>query len=462
MKKEHHTIMYKPSCDCNLNCKYCYDKPMRDRYHGIVASKEILEHTAKLMSNYAHNIQWYFHGGEPTLLGHDYYYDAQNVFSQYHDTVFDQALQSNGILPMADRRWIDTMKDCGIGMGFSFDLYGQSTRLGKEVDITGKYEEMLEDFRDSGARDCVETVSVITSKTINKLIDTYEHFKQRFGGEYVMSLLLVFEIDESHPTGLGISEDEYVKYYPEYLHHVFTDTSHNAIIDRYINSYLTKMLGFDETSQCGFIECRRKWLAVNPDGTVTHCDREPGSYYRLGNILDYESIDDIYNSPLYAQFEADCEERLTNFCRKCTFYHICNGGCHSNHGAVNNTRVNLVNKRECYTLQQNILSMYDELQKIEDINTVNSKLSALLKDHYILLPVEIYQYLSANNLGYSKYLDINSIRNTPDKFITSINYRLFKLFNDSATESPDTRIKDVFKSNKDYIEKLVRGETDEI
>lgn len=458
MRKPMHTIMFKPTCECNLNCKYCYDRPMRERYKHTRASKEILEHTVKLLSNYADTVQWYWHGGEPTLMGHDYYYDAQDVFSKNYTTTFIQALQSNGINPLKDRRWIKTCKDCGIGMGFSFDLYGQTVRLGKDVNIISNFEEMLEDFKDSGARSCIESVTVITNKTIDKLIDTYEHFKSRFGGDYIFSMLLIFEIDENNVSGLGISQEDYIKYYPKYLNHVLHDISNNALVDRYINTYINVLLGYPETSMCGFIECRRKWLSVNPDGTVTHCDREPGSYYNLGNILDYSSIEEIYESDMYKQFEADCEERLNNYCKKCDFYQYCNGGCHSNHGSVNNTRVNKVNPRECYTLQQNLMSVYNMLQTIHKYLEYNAKLKNLLNSRKAVLPWEIYEFLKAKGIDYSYEIDIDSFRDKPSEFINSIQFNLFKIFNSEKDISPKTeRLNKIYNDNFEYIQNLKEG-----
>lgn len=429
MRKHNHTIMFKPSCDCNLNCKYCYDRPMRERFKGQRASREILEHTAKLMSEYAENVQWYWHGGEPTLLGKDFYYEAQDVFAENYTSNFKQALQTNGILPMKDRGWIDTVKDCGIGMGFSFDLYGQSERLGNSTNIVEEYENMLEEFKNRGARKNVESVTVITNKTISKMVGTYEHFKARFGKDYVMSLLLVFEIDEDNPSGLGITEEDYIKYYPKYLNHLLHDTSEDALIDRYVYTYLVRLVGEDKTSACGFIECRRKWLAVHPDGTVTHCDREPGVYYDLGNIMDYNSIEEIYESEAYKRFEDDCEERLNNYCRKCNFYDICNGGCHSNHGSVNGTRVNKVNKRECYTVQQNIISVYDMLQNMKNRKDYNQALLNLLRGERIILPIEISQYLETKGYTYDSYINVADYREDTSLFTEHIAYKLFRLFN---------------------------------
>lgn len=459
MRKSSHTVMFKPSCDCNLNCKYCYDRPMRERFKGQKASREILEHTAKLMSEYAENVQWYWHGGEPTLLGKDYFYDAQEVFADNYNSNFKQALQTNGIIAMKDREWIDVAKDCGIGVGFSFDLYGQSERLGKDVDIIEQYENMLDDFRDKGARRNTEAVTVITNKTISRLIDTYEHFKSRFGKEYAMSLLLVFETDENNPSGLGISEEDYIKYYPEYLNHVLRDTSENAIIDRYIYTYLVRLIGDESTSSCGFIECRRKWLAVNPDGSVMHCDREPGIYYNLGNIMDYNSIDDIYNSEMYLKFEADCEERLDNYCRKCDFYYICNGGCHSNHGSVNGTRVNKVNKRECYTVQQNSISVYDMLQSITERKGYNDALLKTIRHTRLMLPVEIHSYLATKGYEYNYQINVSKYRDTPSEFTHQLPFVLFKLFNiNRPTDEINLTkcLQQMFELHKDEIDSLFK------
>lgn len=453
MKKTSHTVMFKPTCDCNLNCKYCYDKPMRERFAGIKSDTKILRHTVKLLNNYSTEVQWYWHGGEPTLMGHDYYYNAQEIFAENHDTLFLQALQTNGILPLTDDNWIQTALDCSIGMGFSFDLYGQSSRLNSEVDITDKFEDMLEKFKDSGARDCIETVTVITNKTIGSLIETYEHFKTRFGAEYIMSLLLVFEIDESNPSGLGITEEDYIKHYPEYLNHLLNDCSPNALVDRYIYSYLMRLIGRPETTLCGFIDCREKWLAVNPDGSVMHCDREPGTHYGLGNIMDYDSIEDIYSSDAYTLFKDDCQERIDNYCKKCNFYGLCVGGCPANHGSVNKTKVNKVNPRECYTIQHNIISVYSILQDIRVGGIYNRKLVEMLSEYRVNLPQEIHLYLESKGLHYDYVVNTDMCHELPETFTEQLGYKVFKIFN---TGTP-TSIEEIYDKNRKILGEILHA-----
>lgn len=57
MRVDRITVIFKATCDCNLNCQYCYDRASREKFRGTHVTPEIVDHTAKLLSEYAENVE---------------------------------------------------------------------------------------------------------------------------------------------------------------------------------------------------------------------------------------------------------------------------------------------------------------------------------------------------------------------------------------------------------------------
>ncbi|MBP3910627.1 MAG: 4Fe-4S cluster-binding domain-containing protein, partial [Niameybacter sp.] len=77
MKTKQLNILVKPTNDCNMNCTYCFDRKMREKLRGTRMSKSDVEHIVNLSADYAENVEFIWHGGEPTLMGKEFYEDVR-------------------------------------------------------------------------------------------------------------------------------------------------------------------------------------------------------------------------------------------------------------------------------------------------------------------------------------------------------------------------------------------------
>ncbi len=119
------TLLIKPSgSDCNMDCKYCFYK---DRAPEVGQGKqrmsnEVLE---KLIKDYLQlgfpvaNFSW--QGGEPTLMGLDFYKRLVELQKQYGTggQKVSNALQTNAIL--LDEKWCQFLHDYKFLVGISID-----------------------------------------------------------------------------------------------------------------------------------------------------------------------------------------------------------------------------------------------------------------------------------------------------------------------------------------------------
>ena len=118
-------IMLKPAGSlCNLGCAYCYYLDKADIYGGREPrmSLEMLETVIReyIAANDVPEVTFNWHGGEPLVLGLDFYRKAMELERKYADgkTVFN-TLQTNGTLLTPE--WADFLRENRFLVGISID-----------------------------------------------------------------------------------------------------------------------------------------------------------------------------------------------------------------------------------------------------------------------------------------------------------------------------------------------------
>ena len=104
-------IMLKPAGSlCNLDCHYCYYLDKSEIYGGKEPrmSEEMLENVIReyIKANEVPDVQFNWHGGEPLVLGPDFYKKAIELERKYADGKnILNTLQTNGTL--ITQEWAD-------------------------------------------------------------------------------------------------------------------------------------------------------------------------------------------------------------------------------------------------------------------------------------------------------------------------------------------------------------------
>ena len=119
------STMLKPAGSaCNLDCHYCYylDKAVQYGGRQAVMSDELLELYVKqyIEANEVPTVQFCWHGGEPLLLGVDFYRKAMALQEKYAGgKKIENILQTNGTL--VDEAWCDLFAGNNFLVGISLD-----------------------------------------------------------------------------------------------------------------------------------------------------------------------------------------------------------------------------------------------------------------------------------------------------------------------------------------------------
>ena len=204
-------VMVKPSgSSCNLNCTYCYYLEKSKLYGNDLRTRmsdELLESFTKqfIEANQVPVVTFTWQGGEPTLMGLDFYKKAVELQKVYAgDKKIENSFQTNGTRLDAD--WCKFFKDNNFLVGISIDGeehnhdHFRRTRSGrptfrkvmKGIELLHKYNVEF------------NTLSVVNSYNVHFASETYR-FLKRIGSGFMQFLPVVeFENEQSTPGDLRL------------------------------------------------------------------------------------------------------------------------------------------------------------------------------------------------------------------------------------------------------------------
>lgn len=318
---EYFNILIKPTEGCNLRCVYCFNK--NNGYKHELMTMETLKHIYSIMFPFFKSISIVWHGGEPTFAGVEFYKAAlelQEKFARKYNVKMRNTMQTNATL--LNDEFIDLIENYHISLGISYDgIVNDTTR-----NSTHKVLSAISKLKERNIRPGI--ITVVSKQNIDKLIPTYEHFKELCTGVQFNHYI---EMDKESPClDLSLSADNYVNKMYELFLYWFNDTTCNIDLNPF-RVYLEQYL-FDISSVCIHASCMRSWMCVDHDGNLSACDKVFPKEYQYGNIEDYSDIREVYYSNGYRNLLNESVKRREKCIASCDYYKYCEGGC--NHSAL--------------------------------------------------------------------------------------------------------------------------------
>ncbi len=421
-KVKHFSVLVKPTHRCNLDCKYCYDKPFREKIK-VDMSFETLDRLLKLLSEYAEHVQFIWHGGEPTMVGIQWYIKAyEEIFPKYPMVDFDFHLMSNGT--NFNEKWFNLFKQYNIKPGMSYNaMYQEKLRVisqekqenPKDVELARKLEEVLELSQKIGPK--LGVIDVITSENYKDMIKIYEFYKQR---GISVSMNMVFHTPQTEKYGLELTPEDYEKEYIKYFKYWLYDE--NGIYERSAVEMLAAVIGATGELTCKNQDCRYKWIGVNPLGEIYPCDRYYPDKYKMGTIFEINSIDEAFQSEGYKTLVKEVEERFRTKCAKCGYWFACKGGC--NASAIESTGTAAgVEENYCEFFRKAFNDVYDVLRNIDVLHDkLNPAARRIMLKNGFYSVKEIYQIIEELKLNIK--LEYNK-----DDLLSCSEYQVFRGIN---------------------------------
>ena len=320
---------------CNLDCKYCYYLKKDQLYPegesfrmpDIVLEEYIVQH---IESSAEPVIRFSWHGGEPTVLGLDYF--RKIVALQHKHQPANQrianGMQTNGTL--LDEAWCRFLKDENFSVGLSLDGPEDEhdryrvTKGGMPTHAQAmRGYELLREFRVY-----TDILCVVNAHNVHFPSKLYRFFK-KIEAEYVSFLPVVEQQSEAEGgvNPLSVPPDAW----GNFLCTIFDEWVSRDIgrIKVQIFEEAARTAFGQEHSLCIFRPVCGDIPVIEHNGDFYSCDHFVDNNHRLGNIIETPLLE-LLESPRQKAFGRDKRDSLPRYCRECEVRPMCNGGCPKN------------------------------------------------------------------------------------------------------------------------------------
>jgi len=341
-------VMAKPTGSvCNLDCKYCFYLEKEKLYPSMRRNWRMDDETLeRYVSQYieaqdvpAVNFAW--QGGEPTLIGVDFFRRAVELQQQHADgKEITNAFQTNGIL--IDDEWGAFLAENEFLVGLSIDGPEEChDRYRVDRGQKPSFDRVFAGLR-MLKKHGVEfnTLTVVQNHNAEHPLEVYRFLRDE-GSGFMQFIPIVERLaEEPEEDGLELIDPYFegraqvTKWsvappqYGRFLCRIFDEWVRRDVGRAFVQMFdvsLGAWLGQDPTL-CIFAETCGKALIIEHNGDLYSCDHFVYPDYRLGNVHE-RSIREMVDSPLQVEFGQDKRDKLPGFCRECCFRFACNGGC---------------------------------------------------------------------------------------------------------------------------------------
>ena len=320
---------------CNLDCHYCYyleKEHLYPRGESFRMPDDVLEEYIfqHIEASPDPVIRFSWHGGEPTLLGLDYFRRIVELHRRHQPPGrrIANGIQTNGTL--LDDDWCRFLAAEGFAVGLSLD--GPSDmhdrhRLTRDGEPT--HELAMQGFRLlQRHRVPTDILCVVNAHNVRFPLQVYRFFKM-IDAQHITFLPMV----ESQPDASGGINPLSV---PSEAWGAFLCTIFDEWRDHDIGRIKVQIFeeaartAFDqEHSLCIFRPTCGDIPVVEHNGDFYSCDHYVDVEHRLGNIMETPLVE-LLESPAQRAFGRAKLEALPGYCMRCEVRAMCNGGCPKN------------------------------------------------------------------------------------------------------------------------------------
>jgi len=329
-------VFVKPAgAACNLACRYCYY--LGKGPHGPEAGparmrEDILEDyiAQHIAASPDEVIRFSWHGGEPTLLGLEYFRKVVEIQKRRRPAgrTIANGVQTNGTL--LDEEWGRFLSSEGFSIGLSLDGPRElHDRYRLARDGRPSFDETMRGhgtLRRHGVP--ADILCVVSAENVRRPAEVYGFFRE-IGTSYVTFLPLV----EPRPDAPGgVSADSVPPGdWGDFLCAVFDEWVSGDVgrIKVQIIEEAARTAFGQEHSLCIFRPVCGDIPVVERNGDFYSCDHFVDAAHRVGNIRE-NPLAELLENPAQRAFGLAKLERLPRFCRSCDVLAMCNGECPKN------------------------------------------------------------------------------------------------------------------------------------
>ena len=337
-KKKLNSLLIKPAGpDCNLGCQYCFYLKKSNlfpatRLHRM--SLEILEETIRqAMSQGSPEIYFGWQGGEPTLMGLDFF--RQAVFFQLkygRNQVVTNGFQTNGLL--INRDWAKFFHEFKFLVGLSLDGPRHiHDRYRQHSGGQGSWSEVVDKAKLLLDSEVATNALVVVNDYSARFPEEIYEFLKSLGLTY-MQFIPCLEPDPNRsgqPADFSVTAEQYSNFLFK-LFAIWKADFKNGQPLTYIRNFESLAFAYAGLTppDCTLHKECGDYVVVEHNGDVYSCDFFVQPEWKLGNVLE-KRIVDMLNSALQKKF-GQRKSLLPEECKKCAWLLYCRGGCPKERG----------------------------------------------------------------------------------------------------------------------------------
>ncbi len=343
---------------CNLDCEYCFFLSKEQLYPGdrFRMADEMLETYVRqlLESHRTPEVTIAWQGGEPTMIGLDFFRRAMELVEQnrFPGQVISHTIQTNGVL--VDDRWAAFFAEYDFLVGLSIDgpesLHDRYRVDKRGAGSFGRVKAGLDALQARGVD--VNVLCTVHAANAHSPLEVYRYFRDDLGLRFMQFIPVVERSSEAPLTimnrGRGDAKRSERPLYVQagdhvsdrsvgaadlgaFLIAVFDEWVARDVGEVFVQHFDTALANWhgEPGAVCVFSETCGLAVALEHNGDLYSCDHYVEPDYLLGNIAETPMID-LVASEQQVRFGIAKRDTLPAFCRSCEVRFACHGGCPKN------------------------------------------------------------------------------------------------------------------------------------
>lgn len=325
-------LLIKPSSElCNLNCRYCFYHDIAgkraQRSYGFMKNDTLEEVIKKGISYAEKECTIAFQGGEPTLIGLEFFQKAVALQKKYNTRKIPihNAIQTNGL--GLDEAWADFLCDNHFLTGISLDGI-KDTHDYNRPDLKGKgtFNRIMQTIQLLESRHVEYNILTVVNRQTAKKANRIYNFYKKNKLQYLQFIPCLDPLgEEPGKQDYSLTPKDYGNFLNTLFDLWYRDVKNGCPVSvRQFENYIAMILGYPPES-CGMSGMCGYQHVVEADGSVYPCDFYVLDQYRLGNLkeVSFEAINQKRKELHFIEDSMSVHVK----CKSCRYFSLCRGGC---------------------------------------------------------------------------------------------------------------------------------------
>lgn len=351
-------VMAKPGGPaCNMACKYCYYRHNSGALgldDGGAISDELLEKFIReyIASQVNPTVYFTWQGGEPTLMGLDFYRKVLAIQKKYPrpGVQIVNDIQTNGLL--LDNAWCEFLAANRFSVGLSIDgpadVHDANRKTTGGASTHERICSAMAYLKKHGI--APSTLSTITPANVERVDELYDFLTAQLGSTALQFQPCVERKDfrqvapgfwdpatcpkvgspqtrPGHPdsvvTDWSITAEQWGRFLCRFFDRWWLDRE--TVRVNWFDSWSSQMVGLSAHMCVCSPVCGRA-VAMERDGKVYSCDHFVYPEYCIGD-LNTSTLHEMVRSRRQRAFGEAKQTKLPDFCKRCPFLKLCYGEC---------------------------------------------------------------------------------------------------------------------------------------